>query len=258
MTLRKAAVALTTALLLGAGALMGPPAHAETLRFATEGAFPPFNAVDDKGKPHGFDVDIAKALCAEMKAECELVVQDWDGLIPGLLAKKFDAIIASMSITEERQKSVLFSDPYYFNQFHFVGPKDRTFTLTKDGLKGLTVGAQRATVSAKWLEEHLGDAVSVKLYDTAEEAYLDLTSGRLDLMLNDTYPTYDWLKSPAATGYELKGESVIKDDKVGIALRPGDTALAASLNKALAAIIANGTYAEINARYFPFSLLARE
>ncbi|GEO81763.1 transporter substrate-binding domain-containing protein [Pararhodospirillum oryzae] len=260
MTLKKtvATLAATLGLLLAAPLSGAASAKAETLRIATEGAFPPFNMVDDQGQAQGFDVDIAKALCAEMNAQCEIVTQDWDGLIPGLLAHKFDAIIASMSITPERQQSVLFSDPYYYNQFHFVGAKDRSFTTTKEGLKGLTIGAQRATVSAQWLADNLADDVTIKLYDTAEEGYMDLTAGRLDLLLNDTYPTFDWLKSPAGQGYELKGDSVINDDKVGIAMRKDDTALAAALNKALAGIIEKGVYAEINAKYFPFSLLTKQ
>ncbi|ABC23051.1 ABC transporter substrate-binding protein [Rhodospirillum rubrum] len=254
-----------TALFAAAGILLGgqavtmalgvADARAETIRFATEGAFPPFNFTDAAGKPQGFDIDIANALCAQLKAECSMVTQDWDGIIPGLLAKKYDAIIASMSITPERQQSVLFTDAYYNNQFHFVGPKGKDFDLSKAGLKGKAIGAQRATVSSQWIEDTLGDTVSLNLYDTAEEAYLDLEAGRVDLLLNDTYPTYDWLNSPAGQAYELKGESVIKDDVVGIALRKDDTALAAKLNGALKEIIANGTYAKINEKYFPFSLL---
>ncbi|MCF8481202.1 MAG: ABC transporter substrate-binding protein [Rhodospirillum sp.] len=252
LTLKKTA----TALIAAAGIALGAQAaQAESIKIATEGAFPPFNFIDAAGVPQGFDVDIAHALCAEMKDDCEIVTQDWDGIIPGLLAKKYDAIIASMSITPERQESVLFSNPYYNNQFHFVGPKDKDFDISKEGLKGKTLGAQRATVSAQWIEENLGDTVDLKLYDTAEEAYLDLDAGRVDLLLNDTYPTYDWLKSDAGKNYELKGNSVIDDDVVGIAFRKDETALVDKVNAALKAIIDNGTYAKINEKYFPFSLL---
>jgi polar amino acid transport system substrate-binding protein len=252
ISMKKTATALIAAASIALGA---QAAQAESLKIATEGAFPPFNFVDAQGQPQGFDVDIAKALCEEMKADCEIVTQDWDGIIPALLAKKYDAIIASMSITPERAESVLFSNPYYNNQFHFVGPKSKTFDISKDGLKGLTLGAQRATVSDKWIEDNLGDTVTLNLYDTAEEAYLDLDAGRVDLLLNDTYPTYDWLKSEAGANYELKGNSVIDDDVVGIAFRKDDTALRDKVNAALKAIIDNGTYAKINEKYFPFSLL---
>ncbi|MGB0694617.1 MAG: ABC transporter substrate-binding protein [Rhodospirillaceae bacterium] len=240
-------VALAASMVLGATSI----AQADTIRVATEGAFPPFNFIDDNGNPGGFDVDIAMALCAEMKADCELVTQDWDGIIPALLAKKYDVIIASMSITEERKKSVLFSDPYYNNQFHFVGPKDTEIDTSAAGLDGKTIGAQRATVSAGWIEENLGDAVTVNLYDTTEEAFLDLNSGRVDLVLNDTLPTLDWLKSDAGAGFALVGDSVIDDDVVGMAFRLEDTELAGKFNAALKAIVANGTYGEINEKYFP-------
>ncbi len=255
MTLLKTLASAVTAIGLVCGAAAA--AQAETVRIATEGAFPPFNFMDTDGQPQGFDVDIAKAICAEIEDDCEIIAPvDWDGIIPGLLANKYDAIIASMSITPERQESVLFSNPYYNNQFHFVGPKGVEVDTSKAGLEGKTIGAQRATVSSQWLEGNLGDAITIKLYDSAEEAYLDLEAGRVDLLLNDSYPTYDWLNSPAGEGFELKGESVINDDVVGIAFRKDDTALADKFNKALAKIIEDGTYAEINAKYFPFSLLS--
>jgi polar amino acid transport system substrate-binding protein len=246
----------TTLIAAAAAALVavaGAPAQAETIRMATEGAFPPFNTIDDKGDPQGFDVDIAKALCAEMKADCEIVTQDWDGIIPGLLAKKYDAIVASMSITPERLESVAFTDPYYSNKLQFVAPEGKVFDLSAEGLAGKAVGAQRATISAQWLEEHRPDA-DVKLYGTQEEAFLDLASGRTDLVLNDVYVTYDWLSSPAGAGFEFKGQPVYADDKIGIAVRKSDDALREKLNAALAAIIQNGTYETINARYFPFSI----
>jgi polar amino acid transport system substrate-binding protein len=226
---------------------------AETLKIATEGAFPPFNVIDTSGTPQGFDVDIAKALCAEMKTECEIVVQDWDGIIPGLLAGKYDAISASMSITPERKEAVDFTDPYYSNKLQFVAPKGKEFTLTTEGLKGKVVGVQRSTISNSWMEEHM-PGVEVRLYGTQEEAFLDLESGRLDIVLNDAYVTYDWLQSDAGKGFEFKGKPVYDDDKIGIAVSKGNTALREKLNAALAAIRANGTYEKINAKYFPFSI----
>lgn len=244
-------LAAATAAALAFGAISAQAA--DTIRIATEGAFPPFNTIDDKGQPQGFDVDIARALCEQMKADCEIVTQDWDGIIPGLLAKKYDAIVASMSITPERQEAVAFTDPYYSNKLQFVAPKGKEFDLSKEGLDGKTVGAQRATISAQWLEENRPGA-DIKLYGTQEEAFLDLASGRLDLVLNDVYVTYDWLNSPEGQDFEFKGQPVYDEDKIAIALRKGDDALREKLNKALAEIIANGTYETINAKYFPFSI----
>lgn len=243
-----AAVAVASSV-LGAGVAEA----ADKIRFATEGAFPPFNTIDSAGKPQGFDVDIANALCAEMKAECEVVTQDWDGIIPGLLAKKYDAIVASMSITPERQEAVAFTNPYYSNKLQFVAPKGKDFTLTTDGLKGKIVGVQRSTISASWMEEHM-PGVETKLYGTQEEAFLDLASGRLDIVLNDVYVTYGWLNSDAGKGFEFKDKPVYDDDKIGIAVRKGDTALRDKLNAALEAIRKNGTYEKLNAKYFPFSI----
>lgn len=243
---------LAAVLLLSSSAL--GMAHADTIRMATEGAYAPFNFMDNAGKPQGFDVDIAKALCAEMKADCEIVTQDWDGIIPGLMAHKYDAIIASMSITPERQKAVSFTDPYYSNVLAYIAPKDETFSISKADLKGKTLGAQRATIAGQYLEDHLGDVANIKLYDTQDNAYLDLASGRLDGLLSDKFPAYDWLKTDEGQGFEFKGEDIDIDDKIGIAVRKQDNELRERLNQALSEIVANGTYAEINAKYFPFSI----
>lgn len=227
-------------------------AHAgEKVKIGTEGAYPPFNQVDDKGNITGFDIDIAKALCAEAKLECTVVTQDWDGIIPALNAKKFDAIVASMSITDERKKAVDFTEPYYTNKLQYVAPKKSDFSPAKT--KGKVLGAQRATISGTWLEEHVKDA-EVKLYDTQENAYLDLAAGRLDAILADKFVNYEWLKSDAGKDFEFKGEPVFDNDKIAIAVRKGDDKLRTKLNAALKAIVANGTYKKINEQYFPFSI----
>ncbi len=226
---------------------------ADKIRIATEGAYAPFNMVDKNGALIGFDVDIAKALCAEMKAECEIVAQDWDGIIPGLRARKYDAIIASMSITKERLRVVDFSEKYYSNVLAFVAPKGKTLETTKEGLKGLTVGAQRATIAGQRLEDVYADVVNVKLYDTQDNAYLDLNSGRLDAILSDKFPAYDWLRTEDGKGFEFKGADIDIDDKIGIAVRKGDK-LKGKLSAAIKAIVDNGTYAKINAKYFPFDI----
>ncbi len=233
--------------------LMGS-AHAEKIRIATEGAYPPFNMKNTKGELIGFDVDIARALCDQMKADCEIVAQDWDGIIPGLLAKKYDAIIASMSITAERQKKVAFTDRYYSNYLRFIAKKDSGLDVSKSGLKGKRLGAQRATISAQHLEDNYRKSANVKVYDTQEAAFLDLKAGRLDAVLVDAYPGYDWLKKPENSGYDHVGDTIDINDKIGIAVRKGDKGLVEKLNKALKAIRDNGTYQRINANYFPFSI----
>lgn len=241
--------------LLATGIALGSSVAAaqEKIRFVTEGAWAPFNFIDSSGTPKGFDVDIAEALCAKLEAECTMATQDWDGLIPALKVKKFDAIVASMSITEDRAKVVDFTDRYYSGGLRFVAPKGKPFDTTPEGLKGKVIGAQRATVAGIYLEDNLADTVEIKLYDNNDNVYLDLKSGRLDGALSDELPTYDWLKSEAGQGFEYKGKAFAKDDQIAIAVRKGDP-LREKLNKALAEIIADGTYEKINAKYFPFSI----
>ena len=226
---------------------------AEKIKIGTEGAYPPFNLIDASGQVVGFDLDIAYALCAQMKDECEVVTSDWDGIIPALNAKKFDFIVASMSITEERKQAVDFTNPYYTNKLQFIAPKTSDLKTDKASLKGKVIGAQRATIAGTWLEDNLGDVVEIKLYDTQENAYLDLTSGRVDGVLADKFVNWEWLKSDAGQGFEFKGEPVFDNDQIAIAVRKGDP-LREKLNTALKAIVDDGTYKKINDKYFPFSI----
>lgn len=251
MKLKK--IALGSALLLGATISSFSASAADKVRFVTEGAWAPFNFIDSAGAPQGFDVDIARALCAKMETDCEILTQDWDGLIPGLKVRKFDAIIASMSITEERLKVVDFTDKYYSGGLRYMGRVGDTVDI-KD-LAGKTVGAQRATIAAQYLEDNLADKIDLKLYDNQDNVYLDLVSGRLDIVLSDELPTYNWLKTAeGASKFEFKGDAFMKNDEIGIAVRKSDSKLKAKINEALAEIIADGTYQKINAKYFPFSI----
>jgi polar amino acid transport system substrate-binding protein len=249
------------ALLIAAAAALGmvtsavfvTPSSAEDLsiKIATEGAYPPFNGKDASGKLVGFDVDIANALCAEMKAKCEIVAQDWDGMIPGLVAKKYDAIVASMSITDERKEKVDFTDRYYSNHLRIVAKKGSGIKGPKD-LAGKTVGAQRSTVAAQWSEDNLGRSATVKLYDTQTAAYSDLEAGRLNALVSDVYPAFDWLKDKK--DFEFVGDKIDINDRIGIAVRKGEDKLRGAFNDALKKIRDNGTYAKLNAQYFPFDI----
>ena len=216
------------------------------LRIATEGAYPPFNSVDANGQLVGFDVDIAKALCAEMKANCEIVAQDWDGIIPALVANKYDAIIASMSITDERKQSIDFTNKYYSNYLAVIAPSGGVTGPSDINRK--TVGAQRSTLASQWAEDQLMGRASIKLYDTQTAAYADLQAGRLDAMVSDIYPAMDWLTS--VSGFQLAGEKIDINDQIGIGIRQNEAGLKAAFNAAIDAIRTNGVYAEINAKYF--------
>lgn len=227
------------------------------VRIGTEGAYPPFNFQDANGELKGFDIDIAKALCAEMKVECEFVVQDWDGIIPALLAGKFDAIIASMSITDERKQVVDFSDKYYNTPATFVGPKSEEIVISPEGLKGKTIGLQVATIHLAYVEAKYKDILEIKTYDTQENANLDLIAGRVDLLLADSIALEDGLlKTPDGVDFEVKGEPFtdpMMGEGVGVAVRKGDP-LKEKFSAAIKAIRENGTYKAINDKYFPFDV----
>mgnify|MGYP000193641276 CR=1 FL=1 len=231
----------------------------DTVRIGTEGAYPPFNFYDTNNELQGFDVDIAEALCDKMEVKCELVAQDWDGIIPALLANKYDAIIASMSITEERKNTVDFTDKYYNTPAQFVAQKGSGITDTSpEGLKGKTLGAQSATTHATFLEDLYPDA-DVKLYGTQDEVNADLVSGRLDAFISDSVVSYEWLeKTDDGKCCELIGDTYTDvkyfGDGAGIAVRKEDEDLKQMFNEALAEIIADGTYKTINEKYFPFSI----
>jgi lysine-arginine-ornithine-binding protein len=243
-------IAIALAAVLGLSVSMADAA--DKLRIGTEGAYPPFNNIDKEGKAVGFDIDIANALCAEMKMECEIIAPlDWDSILIGLKKKKYDAVVASMSITEERKKAVDFTVPYYSNNLTMVAKKGSSLDPMK--LEGKAVGAQRATIAANYVTDNMKN-VDAKLYDTQENAYLDLAAGRIEVLVSDKLPAYDWLRSEQGQGFEFLGEAIDVNDKIGIAVRKQDDELTEKLNAAIKAIVANGTYEKINAKYFPFSI----
>src|SRR5690606_28078339 len=169
-----------------------------------------------------------------------------------LNTRRFDFLVASMSITEERKRAVDFTDPYYTNKLQFVAPKNSDFKVDNDYLKRKTIGAQRATIAGQWLEENLGDVVTIRLYDTQENAYLDMACGCSERVLGDGFGQYEWLQSAACADFESKRVPVFDEDQLGIAVRRGDQ-LREGLNGALAEISEGGTYDEINAKHSPIS-----
>lgn len=228
------------------------------LKIGTEGAYPPFNNVTADGKLEGFDIDIANALCAEMKAECEFVAQDWDGIIPALEAKKFDAIVASMSITEERKQKVDFTNKYYNTPPAIAVAKDSTIAdVSPAALAGKTIGTQGSTNHQNYSEATYKDS-TVKSYPTAEEYKLDLANGRIDAVNDDIIVLTNWLKTPEGACCKLLGtitpDAKIHGEGAGIAIRKGDTELRDKFNTAIDAIRANGKYKEIQDKYFTFDV----
>ncbi|MGP5537704.1 ABC transporter substrate-binding protein [Psychrobacter glacincola] len=224
-------------------------ATGEVLRIGTEGAYAPFNYTNADGTLGGFDVDIANAICADMQVTCEITAQDWDGIIPGLKAGKYDAIVAAMSVTPEREQQVSFTEPYFSNTLVFLAKKDSSFDPSNsDDINAHSIAAQRSTISSQWLENAYPNA-DMKLYDTLSNAFLDLGSNRVDAMVSDKLPALEWLGSTSGSQYALKGQEIDINDNFAIAVRPGD-ALQAKINKSLVNIKADGTYDKINQKYF--------
>ena len=231
---RLACSAALAALLLSVGAASAQ--EGGKLKLGTEGAYPPFNTLTADGKLAGFDIDVGNALCAQMKVECEWVTQDWDGIIPALQGGKFDAIIASMTITEERKQQVDFTDKYYTTPLALVALKDTTLTSP---------------------DKYAKAGADVKLYPTQDEAMADLTNGRLDAVVSDKFVLVDWMKTTGNDCCKLVGDLKGTESLTGIAVRKGDP-LREKLNAAIAAIVADGTYAKINAKYFDFDIYGKD
>lgn len=252
---------LTTiiAVVLAFGLAGGIAQAGEKVRIGTEGAYPPFNYIDKDGNLVGFDIDIAKALCEAADFECEFVMQDWDGIIPGLIAKKYDAIVASMSITDERKQKVDFTNKYYNTPAKFVARKGADLEISKEGLKGKVIAVQRATIHENFLRDNFGDVVTVKSYATQDEAYLDLVSGRADAGIADAVAIMDgFLNTEQGKDFQFYGPDFTDPewfgDGVGIAVRKGDDSLRETLNAAIEQIRSDGTYQKINAKYFDFDV----
>lgn len=231
----------------------------EKLRIATEGTYFPWSYSDEKGQLVGYDVEIAGLLCDKMKVQCEIVAQDWDGIIPGLLAKKFDAIVASMAITPARKEKVAFTNKYKDSISRFIAKKGTITDTSPEGLKGKVIAVQRGSAQHKWLDaEGYGKTATLNLYDTTEGPELDLMAGRADVMIGNMFSSYvGFFKRPEATEFEFVGPELkggILGEGSGIALRKEDVELLAAFNKALTEIEADGSYTTLGKKYFPFQL----
>lgn len=244
-----------------AALLAGQALAQDVVRMGTEGAYPPFNYIDSNGQLAGFDIEIGNAICEAAELKCEWVTQDWDGIIPGLIAEKYDTIIASMSITEERRQQVDFTKKYYTSPAQFVVSMENAPMIGEDvkaSLEGKVIGVQGATIMENYVKDNFSDVAEIKSYDTQEAANLDLTSGRVDAVFGEVFVMQEFLDSDAGQTYTYDGP-LISDPKwfgegIGIAVRKGDDDLREKLNAAIIKIRENGTYAQINAKYFPFDI----
>lgn len=225
------------------------------LKVAIDPTYEPFTFKTADGQPTGFDVDIANALCEQIKRKCVFVEQVWDSMIPGLNAKKYDVIISSMSITDDRMKEVDFTDKYYNTPSRLVLKKGTKFSDAAS-IKGKKIGVLKGSTQEKYAMGELKTAgVVVNSYEAQDQVYLDIKSGRLDGTVADYMEvTGGFLSKPEGAKYELVGAD-LKDPKyfgygAGIALRKGEDALKAELNGAIKAIRSADTYKTLNDKYF--------
>ena len=226
-----------------------PSSSGKTIRIATEGTYKPFSITNADGSMTGFDIELMRALCDDMKANCEIKAQDWDGILPGLLAKKYDAIIDAMSMTPERKAQVDFSDPYFINTLVFLVKKGSPITPDDTAqIDSHTIAVQRSSLSSQWLDKNHPNAKQ-KAYESIDNAFLDLASGRSEMMIADKAPAYYWTTTPEGKDFEVKGKEIDINDKMGIVIRKGDP-LRQDFNTALAHVKANGTYDKIYQKYF--------
>ena len=224
------------------------------LKVAIDPTYEPFTFKTADGQPTGFDVDIANALCEQIKRKCVFVEQVWDGMIPGLNAKKYDVIISSMSATDERKQEIDFSDKYYQTPSRVVLKKGTKFTDAAS-IKGKKIGVLKGSTQEKYALDNLKPAgVVVNSYEAQDQVYLDIKSGRLDGTVADYLEvTGGFLSKPEGAKYELVGP-VLSDVKyfagAAVALRKGEDTLKGELNEAIKTIRGNGTYKTINDKYF--------
>lgn len=255
--MKKLFASLCAALAIGLAAA-SPAAAQQELQAGSECTYFPFNFRDTDGVLKGYDIDVGNELGKRLGVKIEWVCQKWDGMLPALLANKFDLILASMSITEERRRSVDFSDKYYKTPNRFVVKSGSKFQFTAEGMKGRKIGVQRATINDRYVTDVFKQSEIVR-YAKQDDAYLDLTAGRVDALVVDGLAAErGFLKTPAGKGYQFDGPLLVEPKYFGIgvgaAFRKQDTALLDKVNAAIKAVRANGTYQRIAAKYFEFDI----
>lgn len=242
---------------LVAAAQAQAPAWAN-IRVGVEANYPPFSKMGTDGKVSGFDIDIANALCSEMKAQCILVTQEWDGMMPALKARKFDMIVASMTVTDERRKVADFSDSYYDIPSSFIAKTGKFSDISPASLKGKTIIVTRNTPRARYIAAHYKDS-EVLLVAKEADVSMELSAGRGDLGFGSSLAaTTAFLQSPEGKSFSKVGPPInpsgAQAGGTGIAMRKGEESLRTKVNAALKTITANGVYKTINAKYFDVNI----
>ncbi|MDE0309113.1 MAG: transporter substrate-binding domain-containing protein [Acidiferrobacterales bacterium] len=232
--------------------LQATSAQEGSVRVGVDPGYPPFSGVGESGDLKGFDIDIAQTLCDTMNVVCKFVKVEWKGLIPQLRAGTIDAIVSSMSITEERREKVAFTERYYSNVVRFVAHKNSTFNPNEPA--GRTIGVAPATVSSMWLEKNVASIATIRYFTEQGSIYEALKSGEIDAIFGDGLGYWHWLQGPDGADFDFTGDGYRIDEGIGIAVRKDDRELLDKLNQAIRTILDDGTYEKINDRYFPFSI----
>lgn len=246
----------------------------KSIKIATEGAYAPWNFTTADGKLDGLEIELANDLCARMKVTCEIVSQDWDGLIPSLTVGKFDVIMASMFITPKRLETIDFTQPYAVDPSGFAVAKDselgklgmsaEKFKLEDEAaaaaaidklkplLKGKIVGVQAATTNLDFVKKYFGDTVEIREYKTTEQHDLDLAAGRIDALFAQQTALAATLAKPEFADYTIAGPGFVGGVfglGTGAGLRKEDTKLKEMLNAAIDSAIADGTIKRISEKW---------
>ncbi|WP_232822220.1 transporter substrate-binding domain-containing protein [Salinicola sp. CR57] len=251
-------VAVAIGLGLSSTVQAAAPQH---VRIAVDVPYPPFEYRNADGELEGFEIDLGNTLCQRAKLDCEWVVQGWDGIIPGLLSRKYDAIMSSMRITPARERQVLFTRPYAMSPKVWVARRGETIDLDDPAsLKGLSVGVQRGTTQDSYITQQYADTLDIQRYATAADVALDLESQRLDLAFLNYPVALDSLEigSPDSQFVQV-GPRIDRPESIfgkgnAIAVRPRDQDLADIFNQALDGVYADGTFETLMHQYFDYDL----
>jgi arginine/ornithine transport system substrate-binding protein len=246
-------------LALVAGPLAASAAEPTKLRMGIEGAYPPFSEKVKGGAFKGFDVDIANALCNQLKAKCTLVQRDWDGIQDALLHNEVDAIVASMSITAERKQRFAFTDKYYHTAARFVGRQGAGLKLDAADLAGKRIAVQQNTVHDRYMTRLWGNVVQIDRFKTLPLATKALAAGQVDMVLADGLAlATSFVDTPGGKSFAFTGPALTDPaffgEGIGIAVRKQDIGLKKELDGALRRIRQDGTYKALVARYFTFDI----
>jgi arginine/ornithine transport system substrate-binding protein len=250
---------MTVTLLASAAVGQSAVGQEIALRIGVQNERPPFSYSDVDGELQGFDVEITWALCATLKVQCEVVALDFTAVIPALQGGRIDAAVASISITEQRRKLVDFTEKYFQTENRFVARVGTFSDISLDDMAGKTIGVKRGTTHERYLSDVYADAVLIRRYSHADEIYIDLALGRLDLAFSDAISfTESFLGTALGKDFHFVGPALSDPEWFGygegIAVRKGNAELLARLNHALQRILADGTFAEIRDQFFDYDI----